>query len=83
MKKNEKNKSSYNPNIKKKFNKKNYKTKDNIYDLDIGDVNQLKNVKNIIKDNKNNKNKLKEVIDEHFGRNQTEGNKRNIYFKNT
>ena len=83
MKKNEKNKSSYNPNIKKKSNKTNYKTKDNIYDLDIGDVNQLKNVKNIIKDNKNNKNKLKEVIDEHFGRNQTEGNKRNIYFKNT
>ena len=83
VKKNERNKSSYNPNIKKKFNKTNYKAKDNIYDLDIGDVNQLKNVKNIIKDRKNNKTKLKEVIDEHFGRNQTEGNKRNIHFKNT
>lgn len=74
-----KNKNNKN-NIKVKLNK----DEDDIYncDLDLNDVRQLRNVKNIMRDMKNNKNKLREVIDEHFGRNQTTGNRRNNNFKN-
>lgn len=84
--------SNYNKNINNKNNvknnenniKKKEKNKENIYnyDLDLNDIEQLKNAKNIIKDMKKNKNKLKEVIDEHFGKNQTQGNRNNNYWKN-
>ena len=78
---NDKKKSNYNMNINKRYNKINNRSKDKNYELDLDDIEQLKNVKNIIKDRKNNKNKLREVIDEHF-KNQTEGNIRNVDFKN-
>ena len=69
------------------FKKNNVKTEKNNKDilnndLDFNDIGQLKNVKNIMKDMKKNKNKLKEVIDEHFYKNQMEGNRNNNYFKN-
>ena len=83
---------NYNKNINNKNNLKNnvnnIKKKDNNkedinnYDLDLNDIGQLKNAKNIINDMKKNKSKLKEVIDEHFGRNQTQGNRFNNYWKN-
>ena len=83
---------NYNKNINNKNNLKNnvnnIKKKENNkedvynYDLDLNDIDQLKNAKNIIKDMKKNKSKLKELIDEHFGRNQTQRNRNNNYWKN-
>ena len=83
---------NYNKNINNKSNlnnnanniKKKENNKEDVYnyDLDLNEIDQLKNAKNIIKDMKKNKNKLKEVIDEHFGRNQTQGNRKNNYWKN-
>ena len=83
---------NYNKNINNKNNIKNnvnnIKKKENNkediynYDLDLNDINQLKNAKNIINDMKKNKSKLKEVIDEHFGRNKTQGNRNYNYLKN-
>ena len=75
---------SKNINFHKNNDKKTEQNNKDIYnyDLDLNDIGQLKNVKNIMKDMKKNKNKLKEVIDEHFGKNQTQGNKNNIYLKN-
>ena len=77
---------NYSKNINTNKNKVKKKENNNgdilNYDLDLNDIGQLKNVKNIMKDMKRNKNKLKEVIDQHFGRNQIEGNRNNIYLKN-
>ena len=43
-------------------------------DLNSNDANQLKNVKNIMNDMKNKKDQLKDLINEHFSRNLTQGN---------
>ena len=71
------------------INKNNIKLKDkkdigDIYnsDLDLNDVRQLKNVKNIIKEMNHNKDKLKAAIEEHFGRNRTQGNGNYTYYNN-
>ena len=87
MKKISSNKRKNNNNINKnnKLNDKEKPKKDenfDSYDYDFNDVKQLKNVKNIMEDMNNNKNKLKEVIDEHFGRNHTQENRSYNYFKN-
>ena len=76
-----------NKNIKNKNNTNNKKNENNNkynfnYDLDLNDISQLKNAKNIMKDMKNNKNKLKEVINEHFHKIHTQGNRKNLYLKN-
>ena len=64
---------SKNINIKKNNVKTEKNNRDILNnDLDFNDIGQLKNVKNIMKDMKKNKNKLKEVIDEHFYKNQME-----------
>ena len=75
--KNRKNKNNYNNKKRENSNKYNFN-----YDFDLNDINQLKNAKNIMKDMKNNKNKLKQVINEHFGRINTQINKNNLYLKN-
>ena len=72
-------KNKNNINNKKKENSNKYTFN---YDLDLNEINQLKNAKNIMKDMKNNKNKLKEVINEHFGRIHTQVNRNNLYLKN-
>ena len=74
-------------NITKRNNNNNIKLNDDedIFncDLNSNDVTQLKNVKNILNDMKNKKEKLNNLIDEHFGRNLTQGNRNNKnIFKN-
>ena len=65
-----------NNKLKAKEKPKNDENFDN-YDFSFNDVRQF-----IMKDMKNNNNKLKDVIVEHSGRNLTQENKSDNYFKN-
>ena len=64
------NKTSYNYNNYKKMKIQNKLNNNNVkMNESYDDIKGLKNVKNIIEDMKKNKMKLKEVVNEHFGKN--------------
>ena len=70
-------------NLKKNNNiKRPYRIEDIYnYNLELNDLDKLKNIKNIMNEINTNKNKLKEVIDEHFEKNKTQGNRINNYLQ--